>query len=142
MPLISITRLRVRSWRFLSIFFVYALRSSRQAAASDGNLGTELLRDRKMTFWTATSWSTEAAMKAFMHAGVHGPVMKRLPHWCDEAAVAHWTQDGPDLPSWDEAYRRLRADGRRSKVNHPSAAHTAFEIPAPRIGRGSATRVK
>ena len=83
MPFVSITRLRVRSWRFLPIFFVQALRTGRLAARSDGNLSARLLRDRRKTFWTSTTWTSEAAMKAFMHASPHGPVMRKLVNWCD-----------------------------------------------------------
>jgi hypothetical protein len=36
MPLVSITRLRVRSWRFLPMLFFYALRSTRQVSRCDG----------------------------------------------------------------------------------------------------------
>jgi hypothetical protein len=68
--------------------------------------------------------------------------MRKLLEWCDEAALVHWTQDSAQLPSWDEAHKRLQQEGRRSKVNHPSAAHTAFDIPAPRIGRTSEARLK
>jgi hypothetical protein len=131
MPLISMTRLHVRSWRFLPAFFVATLRTGRQAAAADGNLATRLLRERRNTFWTLTSWSSEAAMKAFMHSGPHGPVMRKLLHWCDEAAVGHWTQESTELPTWPQVHTRMQQEGRRSKVNHPSAAHTAFEIPPP-----------
>jgi Domain of unknown function (DUF3291) len=132
---ISITRLRVRSWRYLPMFFLQALRSARQAAKANGNLGTKLLRDSRNTFWTSTSWADEAAMKAFMHASPHGPVMRRLLEWCDEASLVHWTQAGNQLPSWQEAHTRLQRDGRRSKVNHPSTAHNAFQIAAPESTR-------
>ena len=142
MPVISITRLRVRSWRYLPVFFVQALRIARQAASAEGNLAAALVRDRHKTFWTGTSWSSEAAMKTFMHSGVHGPVMKKLVNWCDEAAVVHWTQNGAELAPWEEAHQRLQRDGRRSKVNHPSPAHTAYEIPAPAIGPTSQLRFK
>ena len=64
-------------------------------------------------------------MKAFMHAKPHGPTMRSLLEWCDEAALVHWTQAGAELPSWEEAHARLQKEGRPSKVNHPSAAHTA-----------------
>jgi len=113
------------------MFVVQSFRAARQASASQGNLSTKLLRDRGKAFWTATSWSDEAAMKQFMHAPPHGPVMRKLLEWCDEAALVHWMQAEPDIPSWVEAHARLQRDGRRSKVNHPSAAHDAFHIPPP-----------
>ncbi|HZT78033.1 MAG TPA: DUF3291 domain-containing protein [Vicinamibacterales bacterium] len=131
MPLVSITRLRVRSWRFMPMFFVTAMRSARQAARADGNLETKLLRDANRTFWTATSWADERAMKAFMHAGAHGPAMRKLLEWCDEASLVHWTQETDAVPPWDEAHARLQREGRRSKVHHPSPAHDAFSISAP-----------
>lgn len=131
MPVVSITRLRVRSWRYLLPFFIYALRSSRQARKANGNLAVSLLRDTQNTFWTRTVWPTEAAMKAFMLAGPHGRVMRSLLEWCDEAALVRWEQETAQEPDWPEAHRRLQADGRRSKVNHPSPAHRNFEIRAP-----------
>lgn len=142
MPFVSITRLRVRSWLYFPIFVIQAVRTSRQASAADGNLAVKVLRDRRRVFWTSTSWSTEASMKAFIHSGVHGPVMRKLLEWCDEAAVAHWAQDSEELPSWEEAHRRIQQEGRRSKVNHPSAAHLAYEIPAPKTGGRSDVRLK
>jgi quinol monooxygenase YgiN len=99
MPLASITRLRVRSWRYLLLFFLQALRSARQAAAAEGNLTTRVLRDRRNTFWTGTVWANDAAMKSFMLSGVHRQAMRKLPDWCDEAAVVHWTQEGNELPT-------------------------------------------
>ncbi len=36
-------------------------------------------------------------MKAFMHAAPHGPAMRKLLNWCDEAALVRWTQAGADL---------------------------------------------
>ena len=131
MSLISVTRLRVRAWRFMPGFFIQALRSARQARRARGNRGTSLLAEAHRTFWTLTAWSDEASMREFMLDGVHGSGMRKLMTWCDEAAVAHWEQDGPELPSWTEAHRRLQAEGRRSKVSHPSAAHEAHRIPLP-----------
>ena len=81
MSLVAITRLRVRSWRFLPIFFLQALRSARQAAKSEGNLATRLLRGRRNTFWTCTVWTTDEAMKDFMFSSVHRRVMRKLPLW-------------------------------------------------------------
>jgi hypothetical protein len=134
MSLVSITRLRVRSWRFLPMFFFHVLRSTRQAARSEGNLATRLLRDRRSTFWTATLWTSEVEMKHFMLAGAHGRAMRKLIHWCDEAALVHWTQEDATLPSWPEAHARLQSEGRRSKVNHPSPTHIAHQFPYPHFG--------
>ena len=142
MPVISITRLRVRSWAYLPPFAVQTLRSAFQAARSDGNLAMNLLREPGNTFWTCTSWSSEAAMKAFMHAKPHGPTMRRLLEWCDEAALVHWTQEELELPTWEEAHKRIQKEGRRSKVNHPSPQHEAYTIAAPVVTRTGMLRFK
>ena len=66
--------------------------------------------------------------------GPHRRIMARLPGWCDEAAVAHWLEHDLEPPSWPEAWRRLRQDGRPSRVKHPSAAQRRFDVPEPRTG--------
>jgi hypothetical protein len=132
MPVVSITRLRVRSWRFLLPFMYYALRSSQQAKKARGNLEVSLLRDAKNAFWTRTVWNSEDDMKSFMLAGPHRVAMRKLLEWCDEASLVHWTQESTRPPDWPEAHRRLTSEGRLSKVNHPSPAQEAFEIPPPK----------
>jgi hypothetical protein len=132
MPFVSITRLRVQSWRYLPAFIIQSLRSARQAKAASGSLSVCVLRDADLAFWTRTVWSEEAAMRSFMLAGAHRHVMSRLLEWCDEAAVVHWNQDALEPPSWPQSHRHLQRDGRTSKVNHPSEAQRRFEIPAPR----------
>ena len=126
MPIISITRLRVRSWRYLPAFLVQTLRIARQAAAAEGSLAVKLLRNRRNTYWTYTTWSSEAAMK-LMLAPPHGPTMRKLLEWCDEAALVHWAQEGDALPSWQEAHQQLQRDG---KVHRRSGTRRA---PIPRI---------
>ena len=142
MALVSITRLRLRSWRFLPMFAWYVFRSARQAGRAEGNLAAKLLRERRNTFWTGTLWAGEAAMKKFMISGAHGKAMRKLAKWCDEAAVLHWTQEGGELPSWRDAYERLRKEGRRSKVNHPSEGHLAYEFPEPQVNPSGELRFK
>ncbi len=132
MPFVSVTRLRVRAWRYLPAFLLHALRAAWQARAAPGNLAVGLLRDADRAFWTRTLWSDEAAMRAFMLAGAHRRVMPRLLSWCDEAAVVHWTQQSGEPPAWAEAHRRLQQEGRRSRVDHPSPAQQRFAFPPPR----------
>ncbi len=135
MPLISITRLRVRSFRYLPAFLLGSLRSARAAKNASGNLAVALLSDANFVFWTRTLWTDESAMRAFMHAPAHRSVMPKLLQWCDEAAVTHWLQETLEVPSWPEVHRRLQQQGRPSKVDHPSAAQLRFEVPPPKTMR-------
>jgi hypothetical protein len=136
MPLVSITRLRVRRWRYLLSFLVYALASARQARGAPGSLAVSLLNDADFAFWTRTVWADEAAMRAFMLSGPHRRVMPQLLGWCDEASVVHWSQNAAEPPPWPEAHRRLQAEGRRSRVRYPSERQQRFKIPAPRVSGG------
>ena len=81
-------------------------------------------------------------MKAFILAGVHRLAMKRLLDWCDEASVVHWIQESAEMPSWEESYRRMREEGRPSKVNFPSADHLAYRIAPPAARPGADLRIK
>jgi quinol monooxygenase YgiN len=132
MAFVSVTRLRLRSWRFVPAFLFHAARSQRQSKAADGNLTSAVLNDARWAFWTVTTWRDEAAMRGYMLSGAHKAAMPKLMAWCDEAATLHWTQDSPTPPTWAEAHARLVAEGRRSKVRFPSQAHLDYVIPAPR----------
>jgi hypothetical protein len=59
--------------------------------------------------------------------------MKKLPSWCDEAATVHWPQIATELPSWEEAHRRLVEEGRVSPVERPSTDQMEKRIPPPRV---------
>ena len=133
MALISVTRLRVRAPRYLPGFMLLALLSAWQAKRHPGNLGVGLLREANRTFWTRTAWRDEASMRAYTRAIPHRYAMLRLARWCDEASVVHWQQETPTLPEWPEAYRRMVAEGRRSRVEHPSPAHQAYDVPPPKL---------
>ena len=66
-------------------------------------------------------------------SGEHRPAMRKLLEWCDEAALVRWEQENHREPNWAEAHLKLQAQGRRSKVNHPSPAHESFSIRPPRV---------
>jgi heme-degrading monooxygenase HmoA len=136
MPFVSITRLRVRRWRYQPQFLFQSFRAARQAKFAAGSLSVSVLRDADRAFWTRTVWRDEAAVRSFMQSGVHRRVMARLPEWCDEAALVHWVQDADKPPSWLEAHRRLQREGRRSRISYPSEAQRRFEIREPRTSGG------
>ena len=129
---VSLTRLRLRSIRFLPAFAFHAIRSERQVKRAPGFLTSALLPDRSWTFWTMTGWESEASMRAYMTSGAHKQAMPHLMKWCDEASVAHWTQPEAQLVSWTEADRRMRTTGRTSKVRHPSPQHADLSYREPR----------
>ena len=120
MALISVTRLRLRSARFLLAFVWYAIGSALQARGSSGNLGLCLRKTQGLTFWTLTAWQNVGTMGAFRAGFPHRKAMTKLIYWCDEAAFAHWEQDSRQLPSWDYASEQLRKVGHLSKVMYPS----------------------
>ena len=135
MVLISVTRLRVRSFIYLPQFLWSAFKSIRQVERSPGFLGGRLLVNAKNVFWTMTAWKDEAAMNAYRTGGAHSRAMPKLLHWCDEAAVVHWTQESSEIPFWQEVHQRMAEGGRASKVYHPSPAQASNHIPAPEPSR-------
>ncbi|MBS1799948.1 MAG: DUF3291 domain-containing protein [Acidobacteria bacterium] len=137
MAFVSVTRLRIRSVRFMPAFVVYAFRSRQQAREAPGFVTGALLHDREMTFWTMTIWDAQESMRGFMTSGAHKQVMPRLLNWCDEASVVHWSQPEATLPSWAAADARMRATGRPSKVLHPSPRHASLSYREPRTAAGA-----
>lgn len=135
MPSISLTRLRLRAWRYLPPFLPLAIRSTRQARSAPGYRTGALLADRHLAFWTLTIWDDEAAMRAYQLGGAHRIAMSKLADWCDEASVARWESLDDRLPDWAEADRRMRDTGRPSKVRYPTPAHATLTF-APSHPRG------
>jgi deoxyribodipyrimidine photolyase len=128
MPLMAVTRLRIRSFRFLVPFLWQVWRSFRRAKHAAGSFGAKVRRADGLAFWTMTAWQDEAAMHAYRIAPPHRDAMPKLLEWCDEAAVAHWSQASTELPGWDTAERRLAESGRMSKVNPPSVDQRAGRL--------------
>jgi hypothetical protein len=122
MAVLAVTRLSVRSLRFLPGFIWYAVRSERQARNAGGCVATDVRRDKRLVFWTRTAWRDEAAMRAYMTSGAHKKAMPKLQYWCNEASLVHWSDTVGQLPDWNLAQERLRRDGRVSRVRYPSRA--------------------
>lgn len=132
MYFVSITRLRIRKWRYLCAFFYFTLLALLQSRRAAGNLSTSLTRDAQLVFWTITVWRDEHAMREFRNHGKHLRAMPKLRDWCDEATYAHWQQESADPPSLATAYERLVREGIVSHVNHASRDHATRSFPPPR----------
>jgi hypothetical protein len=131
MPLVSLTRLRLRSVRYLLPFALQSHRISRQAERTSGFIGGKVYGEPlRLTFWTATLWQNEAAMRGFRGFGAHQIAMPKLANWCDEASVLHWNQPGNDVPEPEIILLRMQRDGRLLSVRYPSPDHAARRIAA------------
>ena len=143
MPFVSVTRARIRRIWFMPGFAFHAVRSYNQASRAQGFLGGAVLPDRRLTFWTLTTWDGADSMRAYMLSGPHRAAMPRFVEWCDEASVVHWDQDDPAIPDWTEAERRMRAEGRASRIRRPSPHHADLSFAAARTtGAGPITPVR
>lgn len=132
MPFISVTRLGLRSLRFLPEFAYRTWASTRQVQRAPGFLGGQTAAEGIAGFWTVTAWRDEASMREYRNTDAHMRAMPKLLGWCDEASVAHWEQNALELPGMSEALGRMVEEGRLSKVRHPSPAHAAKQIAAAR----------
>lgn len=118
--LVSVTRFRLRSLRFLPFFLLHANRTIAQIRKAEGFVAGAVQRDADLAFWTMTVWRDERAMRAYGSSGAHRKAAPRLAEWADEASVGHWRQTGVQLPDWPEAVRRLREEGRTLALHHPA----------------------
>jgi heme-degrading monooxygenase HmoA len=135
MALISVTRLRVRSFIYLPQFLWDTFKSLRQVERSSGFVGGRLLVNAKNVFWTMTVWKDHPAMNAYRTGGAHREAMPKLLNWCSEAAVVHWNHESSDIPVWQEAQQHMEKEGRLSKVSHPSPVQVSNHIPGPEPSR-------
>lgn len=106
-------------------FIRHTFASRRQARGSAGFIRGMLSTSPGRTFWTATVWTDEAAMKRFRDTAAHKAAMPRLLDLCDEASLAHWTQETDRLPEPADMLERMRTIGRLSKVREPSPGQQA-----------------
>lgn len=126
--LASVTRLRLRSFRYLLPFIIHSRRIARQAEAAAGNRGVRLRKTRGLAFWTLTAWDDRESMQSFRRSGAHRTAMPKVQHWCDQSVVASWQLDSDQFPDWTEGRRQLMDNGRLSRVLHPSPEHAQGRI--------------
>jgi heme-degrading monooxygenase HmoA len=131
MPVIVVTRLRLRDPAFFDEFFAQAVAVVEQAQNSPGNLHADVLAEASSTYWTRTVWQDRALMNAFVGSQPHLSTMDRIDGWCDEATFIDWEQESADPPDWQDGYRRLVAAGQAASLTHATEAHRTRDFPAP-----------
>jgi hypothetical protein len=95
MPVIVVTRLRLRDPALLDEFFTDAVAAIEQAQKSEGNLGANALADANNAWWSVSVWQERHVMQACVDIEPHLGISARLDHFCDEAAFVDWEQASP-----------------------------------------------
>ena len=131
MPLIVVTRLRLRNADQLNDFFTAAVAVAEQSKSADGNLGGDVLADANNAWWTVTAWQDRAHMYAFVGANPHLDTMGHLDTWCDQAHFVDWEQDSAELPDWQTSYQRLIKDGQLGELTNADPGHATRDFPPP-----------
>ncbi|MEP7264803.1 MAG: hypothetical protein ABI772_09900 [Bacteroidota bacterium] len=131
MPLLSITRLRIRSIWLLPKFMWYAAKASKQAVAADGIIAEKTFKDRGLVFWTCSIWEDEQKMLNYMRSGAHKKAMPYLQHWCNEARTGRTIINTKEFPSSKEMAHILMQHGKASKLLQPNENHLKQIFPEP-----------
>jgi hypothetical protein len=131
MPVIAVTRLRLRDPVLLDEFFTHAVALIEQATKSDGNLGVDALAEAHDAWWSVTAWQERRLMEAYVLTEPHLSTSALLDHLCDEATFVDWEQADSKLPDWQTSWRRLVADGFSATLTNPSDANQTRSFPAP-----------
>ncbi len=131
MPIMAVTRLRLRNPALMDEFFTHAVAVLEQATKSAGNLGADALAEAADVWWSVTAWLDREHMEAFEQAEPHLSTEDLLDHLCDEATFVDWEQDSSDLPDWQTSWRHLVADGKSATLTHQSPANESRAFPAP-----------
>ena len=66
MPVIVVTRLRLRDPALLDEFFTDAVAAIEQATKSEGNLGADALADAHNAWWSVSAWQERRLMQAYV----------------------------------------------------------------------------
>ena len=131
MPVIVVTRLRLKDPALLDEFFTDAVAAIGQAQKAAGNLGADALADANNAWWSVTAWQERRLMQAYVDTEPHLGISTRLDHFCDEATFVDWEQASSDLPDWQTSWRHLTADGKTAELTYPSAANQTRDFPPP-----------
>lgn len=125
---VSVTRLSIRSLRFVRPFQRENAGIVRQIVGAAGFLAGRLLVETPFTYWTMTGWDDESAMQAFVRSDAHRAAMPRIQDWSDEATYTHWRQDSRTLPDWRTAAWRLATAPHPFRLRQPSRDHVRGHI--------------
>ncbi len=101
---------RVRGFRHVLPFFLDAMRVQRQVRAADGAVGVALeVRPLRREFRTLSAWRDRTALDGLVGREPHRSIMRRHRAAMEGSAFVFWTLPAGQMPTWDDAGRRLAA---------------------------------
>src|SRR5579859_7276544 len=80
LPVIVVTRLRLKDPALLDEFFTDAVAAIEQAQKSAGNLGADALADADNAWWSVSAWQERQPMRAYVRSEPHLTITTRLDH--------------------------------------------------------------
>jgi quinol monooxygenase YgiN len=131
MPVIVVTRLRLKDAALLDEFFTDAVAAIEQAQKSPGNLGADALADAGNAWWSVSAWANHQQMQSYVDSEPHLTIRARLDHYCDEATFVDWEQTSGELPDWQTGWRHLVADGQAAQLTDATPANQTRDFPRP-----------
>ena len=135
--LVSITRLRLRSWFRIFKFYELSTPAIDQAIKDPNCLAGATYTGPGPTFWTATVWNDEASMRNYTQTGAHQATLSWFARICSEGAMTQYKSKKIELPEQHEIAKKLAQAPKFFRVDKPSAAQEAKTIPnmSPKLMR-------
>jgi hypothetical protein len=136
MSLVSVTRFRLRSIRFVPFFVLHANRTIAQIRKADGFVAGTVQRDAYLAFWTVTVWRDEHAMRASGASGAH---RKAMPHLADWPTRRAWGTGGSPAATCPSGWKRFVACARKGApltLRHPVPNHPEQRFAEPQMTYG------
>jgi heme-degrading monooxygenase HmoA len=131
MPLVVVTRLRLKDSHLTEDFFTHAVALIEQATHSDGNLGVDALAEANDVWWSVSAWRNRGDMENYIARDPHHSTSLLLDEFCNEATFVDWEQSDSGLPDWQTGWRHLVTDGRSAALTNPTAANQTRDFPQP-----------
>jgi heme-degrading monooxygenase HmoA len=104
-----VSRLELQRLRDVPSFLVHALRLRKATMRADGAGGLALTASPlRRTFWTLSSWESEAALRAFVRHPEHLATMRAFDGRMAGSKFVTWSTT--ERPTWADGMRRLDND--------------------------------
>jgi hypothetical protein len=134
MPILALTRLKLKSARLLPKFVIENEAAVKQLRVAKGFIAGKTLAEPNLGMWTTTLWDNEENMRAYYISGAHKDLMPKLVDYACEAVTTHIDYPHNDLPSWAFSHEQLTTKGRFSTIlKNPTPDHQNHVIAFPKI---------